>query len=42
MYTAYCFQETSVKLVYLEDLSTGIGISIIPEPIAITGAIERV
>lgn len=39
-YTVYYFQETSVKLVYLEDLSTGIGI--IPEPTAITGATERV
>lgn len=39
-YTVYYFQETPVKLVYLEDLSTGIGN--IPEPTAITGAIERV
>lgn len=39
-YTVYYFQETSVKLVYLEDLSTGIGI--IPEAIAITGLTERV
>lgn len=36
----YYFQETSVKLVYFEDLSTGI--CIIPEPTTITGATERV
>lgn len=36
----YYFQETSVKLVYLEGLSTDIGI--IPEPTAITEATERV
>lgn len=36
----YYFQESSVKLVYLEDLSTGIGI--IPEATAITGLTDRV